>query len=143
MARRLSSRRIAAFAAVGAALPWCAMAQSQSIDTPAAPPTYRDIWYRQRVEPALLAKGPESPEHGSVLYEPNAAPLYTPIPERRSWTHRARIGNAGLAMCTGDLPPTRDQWIDVRDWNDPLGAPEMFRVYFEPAGPASVSANAR
>ena len=143
MVRRPSSRRIGAFGALALALPWCAMAQSQSIDTPAPPPKYRDTWYQQRVEPALLAKGPESPQHGPVLYEPNEPPLYTPIPERRTWTHRARVGSASLAMCTGDLQPTRDQWIDVRDWNDPLGAPEMFRVYFEPGGPAPVGANAR
>jgi len=126
-------------------LPWCAMAQSASsgASTQSVTPSYRESWYEQKIAPAFDTKL-ETPTRGPVLYEPNdTGPLYTPIPERRTWTHRAKLGSSSLAMCTGDLAPTRDQRPDVADWNDPHWPAEMFRVYFEPASPAAVGAAPR
>jgi hypothetical protein len=133
MTRRQTSGRRLAFAVL-ALLFSSAMAQSK-VDAPqAVSHPYRDFWYRERVEPALVAKAREAPGRGAVLYDPNdAKPLYTP-PERR--TRRVPIGHTGLAVCSGDLAPVRSQQPDVRDWNDPLWPAEMFRVLVEPAEPA-------
>lgn len=141
--RATSWRMAAAGAALALAVPWCAAAQSQDDAVPGASARYRDAWFQKRIAPAFDPKF-ETPTHGPVLYEPNdTGPLYTPIPERRTYAHRARLGRASLVMCSGDLAPTRDQMPDVADWNDPHWPAEMFRVYFEPAGPAPVSAAPR
>jgi hypothetical protein len=120
-----------------ALIPASAMAQSDVGPPQAVSHAYRDFWYHERVEPALVAKLREGPGRGAILYDSNdATPLYIP-PERR--TRRIQIGHTGIAVCSGDLVPVRAQRPDVRDWNDPLWPAEMFRVYVEPAAPPATS----
>ncbi|HXZ86374.1 MAG TPA: hypothetical protein VEI82_12900 [Myxococcota bacterium] len=93
-----------------------------------------EAWFRENIEPSLHGSRYQesSTERAPVLYDPNeVAPMPgRPIPERRTWTHRAQVGGVGAVLMAGDLPPTRGEWTDASDWNAPI-RPEMFRFYFE------------
>jgi hypothetical protein len=131
---------------VSLALPWPAMAQARESsaialdsDPDAAAHAAADRWFREEMEPRLRTLFlEEGRTRGPVLYDPNeSAPMPgRPIPERRAFSHRAAVGTAGVVVLAGDLPPTRSEWSDVRDWNDPLWPAEMFRFYFERVPPA-------
>jgi hypothetical protein len=110
-----------------------------SSDPDAATRAGAEAWFREHIEPWLKASfGEAAPERNPVLYDPNdAVPMPgKPIPERRVFTHRAHVGTVGVVVLAGDVPPTRGEWTDVREWNDPLWPAEMFRFYFESVAPA-------
>lgn len=142
-----SGRRFVALGLlISLALPWRATAQaaepsriSLDFDPDAAKRAAAEAWFRENVVPRLEASFfEEGRERGPVLYDPNeAAPMPgRPIPERRVFSHRAHVGTVGVVVLAGDLPPSRSEWSDVRDWNDPLWPAEMFRFYFERVPPA-------
>ena len=143
MKRAQLARRIVPVALwVSLALPWSATAQVATANSAsdAASRAATEAWFREHIEPWLkLSLRQETPEQ-PVLYDPNdAAPMPgRPSPDRRVYRHRAEVGTVGVVALAGDLPPTRSEWIDARDWNDwnaPL-RPEMLRLYFEPVAPA-------
>jgi len=118
-------------------LPGVLTSENSNPDSEDARRAGAEAWFRQNIEPSLTASAfQESPPDQPVLYDANeAAPMPgKPVPERRSWTHKAQVGPIGATLMAGDLPPTRADWNDASDWNAPI-RPEMFRFYFESVAP--------
>jgi hypothetical protein len=145
MAKRSLSTQIALGIVAGLlALPWAAFAQDQDDDSPnpdnqAAQHAGVEAWFREHIAPSMARTRWESPpERPPVLYDPNEVPPMPgrPAPDRRSYAHRATVGPVSATLMAGDLPPTRAEWNDTREWDEPI-RPEMFRFYFEGAPPAS------
>jgi hypothetical protein len=102
-----------------------------------------EAWFRSYIEPNMRHHWDDmSIENPPVLYDPNEAPH---IPgrgamDRTVYRHQAEFGSYRGVVVAGDLPATRSERVDVRDWNDiadrsnPSRA-EMFRFYLEPVEP--------
>jgi hypothetical protein len=130
------ARQIAALGFLVAA-PWPALAQTD-VERLGA-----EAWFSDYIQPSLGRHYDDmSIDRPPVLYDPNEAralPGRLP-PDRVVYRHQAEFGGSRLVVLAGDLPPTRAEQIDVRDWNDvadrsnPMRA-EMFRFYLEPVAP--------
>jgi hypothetical protein len=121
-------------------VPFGAMAQTNA--NAAAERAGAEAWFRNYIEPALKHHWDDmSIESPPVLYDPNEAriPGRSPM-DRTVYRHQAEFGSYRGVIVAGDLPATRAERVDVRDWNDvadrsnPMRA-EMFRFYLEPIEP--------
>ena len=129
------ARQMAAVAWL-AGVPLCAFAQSD-IERAGA-----EAWFNEYIQPSLGRHWDDmSIESPPVLYDPNEAriPGRSPL-DRTVYRHQAEFGGVRGVVLAGDLPPTRAERVDVRDWNDPVERSnpmraEMFRFYLEPVEP--------
>jgi hypothetical protein len=137
--RTFLPRTIAALGLVVTAA-WGAQAQSEPPAT--APEIERAAaqdWFLEYIQPSIDLEQQRNPEvllgNPPELFDANVpapAPVKPP-PDRRLYVYRPKIGNIGLVVQAGDLPPTRSEWADARDWHDnDFLRPELFRFYFEP-----------
>jgi len=119
--------------------PFGAMAQTAQHDVERAG---AEAWFRSYIEPNLKRHWDDmSIENPPVLYDPNEARIPGRLPmDRTVYRHQAEFGSYRGVVVAGDLPATRAERVDVRDWNDvtdrsnPMRA-EMFRFYLEPVEP--------
>jgi len=134
MTRREIARRVVAVC-LFAGVSWPALAQTPEELAGA------QGWFRDYIQPSLGRHIDDMSIEEQPLYEPNEArgvPGRLPA-DRRIYRHQLEVGDVRAVVLAGDLPPTRAEWIDARDWNDasagnPMRA-EMFRFYFEPVAP--------
>lgn len=99
-------------------------------------------WFQAYIEPNMRHHWDDmSIENPPVLYDPNELPQHGRLPmDRTVYRHQAEFGSYRGVVVAGDLPATRSERVDVRDWNDvadrsnPSRA-EMFRFYLEPVEP--------
>jgi len=133
----MNKTRIALGIAVLATLPWGAKAQDDGAEHVGA-----RLWFEQYIAPTLGRHHDDmSVERPPVLYDPReAAPIPGRDPERTLYRHSAQAAGWRGVVLAGDLPPTRAERIDVRDWNDATETAnpmrrELFRFYLEPVEP--------
>jgi hypothetical protein len=118
-------------------LPGVLTSENSNPDSEEARRAGAEAWFRDNIAPSITRTTfQETPPEQPVLYDANeAAPMPgKPVPDRRSWTHRATVGPVSATLMAGDLPPQRSDWTDASDWNAPI-RPEMFRFYFGTVDP--------
>src|SRR5262245_52971630 len=79
-----------------------------------------EAWFRSYIEPNMRHHWDDmSIESPPVLYDPNEARVPGRVPmDRTVYRHQAEFGSYRGVVVAGDLPATRSERVDVRDWND-------------------------
>ena len=129
-------------ALVLALAPFAAWAQTARTPQTADERAGAEVWFRNYIEPAMKHHWDDmSIERPPVLYDPNEARIPgRSAMDRTIYRHQAEFGSYRGVVLAGDLPATRAERVDARDWNDvadrsnPMRS-EMFRFYLEPVEP--------